>query len=507
MLQKVRQYIQSFHMLNKKDGIVVGVSGGADSVALLLVLQELREEWELQIYAVHVNHGIRAEAAEDAEYVRMLCDKLKVPFYLFEANIPVMAKEQGLSEEEMGRLYRYQCFEQVISQVGANKVAVAHHMDDQAETLLFHLVRGSRLAGAGGMHPVTDGKIIRPLLSCRKAELVDWLKEKQVGWKEDVTNTDNKYARNRIRNQVLPVLEQVNAQAVSHMAEFAEEMNAYQAYFQHAVDIYISEHVRVTMDHVGEVLSFTSNIKDEEIENCNEVICNCWCEREHLLQQEKIFAKTVIYGILVKVCGRKKDIGSVHVESVYGLLQKQSGRKLSLPYGVEAEISYEKLIIRKSLEETEQDVVKLQELEAFVSPADFFETKERLIELPGMKNLKMMFFYREQYLQKEWEYLVEEARNSKNNYTKYFECDTIKDTLCVRVSQPEDSLVITESGSRKKLSRYFIDAKIPVEQRKSTLVLATGSDVLWILGGRRCETYKVTTQSNIIMKVTYQGEK
>ncbi len=505
MLQKVRQYIQSFHMLNKKDGIVVGVSGGADSVALLLVLQELREEWELQLYVVHVNHGIRVEAAEDAEYVRMLCDKLEVPFYLFEADIPAMAKEQGMSEEEMGRLYRYQCFEQVISQVGADKVAVAHHMDDQAETLLFHLVRGSRLAGAGGMRPVTDGKIIRPLLSCRKVELVDWLREKKVGWKEDVTNADNQYARNSIRNQVIPVLEQVNAQAVYHMAGFAEEMNAYQAYFQRAVDIYISEHVRVATQHVSEALDFTSKIKDEEIRSCKEVVCNCWCEREHLLQQEKIFAKAVIYGMLVKVCGRKKDIGSVHVETMYELLQKQSGKKLSLPYGVEAEISYEKLIIRKSLEEIEQDAAKLQELEILVSPADFFEVKEQLIELPGKKHLKMVCFYREQYLKKEWDCLVEEAINSKNNYTKYFECDTIKDTLCVRVSKSEDSLVVTESGGRKKLSRYFIDAKIPVEQRKSIFVLAAGNNVLWILGKRRCETYKVTTQSTIIMKVTYEG--
>jgi len=193
------------------------------------------------------------------------------------------------------------------------------------------------------------------------------------------------------------------------------------------------------------------------------------------------------------------------VETVYELLQKQSGKKLSLPYGVEAEISYEKLIIRKSLEEMEQDAAKLQELEILVSPADFFEVKEQLIELPRKKHLKIIFFYREQYSKKEWDCLVQEAINSKNNYTKYFECDTIKDTLCVRVSKSEDSLVVTESGGRKKLSRYFIDAKIPVEQRKSIFVLAAGNNVLWILGKRRCETYKVTTQSTIIMKVTYEG--
>lgn len=486
MLQKVKQYIQFFHMLEKEDGIVVGVSGGADSVALLLVLWELRRELGLRLYAVHVNHGIRQEASEDAEYVRRLCEELEVPFYLFGVDIPVMAAEQGLTEEEMGRVYRYQCFEQVMNQVGANKIAVAHHMDDQAETLLFHLVRGSRLTGAQGMHPVTEGKIIRPLLSCRKAELVEWLMQKQVDWREDVTNTDNRYARNKLRNEVFPVLEQVNVQAVSHMAEFAEEMTAYQVYFQQAVDTYINEQVRF---------------------QANAFMNNCWCQRNHLLCQERIFAKAVLYEMLVRVCGCRRDIGSVHVWSVYELLSKQSGKKISLPYGVEAEISYEKLIIRKSLQEKEQADAELQAFEAFIVPDELKKIKERLIELPEKGRIRVKVFCREHCLREEWDCLVEEAINSKNNYTKYFECDTIKNTLCVRVSKPEDSLVVTESGNRKKLSRHFIDAKIPVEQRKLLFLLAAGNDVLWILGGRRCETYKVTTQSNIIMKVTYEGEQ
>ncbi len=489
MLQKVKQYIESFHMIEKKDKIVVGVSGGADSVALLMVLQELIREWELQLYVVHVNHGIRIEASEDAEYVKMLCEKLEVPFYLYEVDIRSMAREQGKSEEEMGRLYRYQCFEQVMSRVGADKVAVAHHMDDQAETLLFHLARGSRLAGAQGMHPITEGRIIRPLLSCRKSELVDWLRERQVQWKEDVTNVDNKYARNCIRNHVLPVLEQVNAQAVSHMAEFAEEMTALQAYFQQAVDNYVREYVGL-----------------EYFDSCED-LCNCWCEREHLLQQERVLAKAVIYEMITKISGRKKDIGNVHVVAVYDLLQKQSGRKLSLPYGVKAEISYEKLIIRKSLEEVELNMKRLHEHEVSFLPSDFLETSEWQIDLYEKGNLRVNVFRRKHYTEQEWEQLVTQARNSKNDYTKYFECDTIKGALCVRVSRLEDSLVITESGKRKKLSRYFIDAKIPVEQRKGIFVLANGRDILWILGGRRCEAYKVTTQSNIIMKVTYEGER
>lgn len=482
MLQKVRKYIQSFDMLEQNDRVVVGVSGGADSVALLLVLQAMQSELDLQLYVVHINHGIRAEATEDAEYVRGLCLELGVPFYLFEADIPKLAKEQGLTEEEMGRVYRYQCFEEVLKQVNGNKIAVAHHMDDQAETLLFHLARGSRLAGMEGMRPVTDDRIIRPLLGCRKEELINWLKQKQVSWREDITNEDNIYARNNIRNQVVPVLEQVNAQAVAHMAEFAEEMTAYRACFQKAVDAYVDEHV-----------SLVSQTR-------------CECNREHLLQQQMILVKSVIYEMLVKVCGCKKDIGNIHVSAVYELLQKQSGKQLSLPYGMEAQISYEMLIIRKSLEEAKNVPVEFKNFHSTFSPFGSEGADRFQLDLPDGGVLWIQIFDREKYSQREWDCMVKEATNSKNTYTKYFECDTIKDTLCVRVSRPEDYLVIAESGARKKLSRYFIDEKIPIEQRKRILVLAENEKVLWVLGRRRCEEYKVTTESNIILKATCEGE-
>ena len=475
MIQKVKQYIQSWNMIEKGEGVVVGVSGGADSVALLLVLKELQEEMGLSLYGVHINHGIRKEASEDAEFTKQLCDRLAIPFFLFEENIPAMAKEQGMTEEEMGRVYRYRCFENIMEQVGASKLAVAHHMDDQAETLLFHLVRGSRLTGMEGMRPITKGNIIRPLLTCRKQELTDWLLEKRIEWKEDRTNKDNHYARNSIRNQVIPILEQVNAQAVTHIAEYAEEMTAYREYFQRAVDGYLQEQV------------------------CCESGVKCECNRKHLLKQEQIVAKSVIYEMLSIVCGHRKDIGNVHVQSVYDLLDNQSGRRLSLPYDMVAEISYETLIIRKSLQEVEESFV----LE--LSVVDVCDGGVTEFSLPTGK-ITVSVYSKKASNQQQWDEWIKEARNTKNNYTKYFECDTIKDTLCVRYARSEDYFIMNEMGGRKKVTRYFIDEKIPVEQRKRVMVLAENDNVLWILGRRRCEGYKVDAQSTIIMKVTYKGE-
>ena len=501
MVNRVEKYAGLWNMIEKGDRIVVGLSGGADSVALLLVLQNLRISYELELYAVHINHGIRAEAYKDAEYAKELCSGLEVPFYLFEADIPAMAKEQGMSEEEMGRAYRYRCFADVMNQVGANKLAVAHHMDDQAETVLFHLVRGSRMAGMEGIHPVTElwngqeenhelqdvvsadaeeKKIIRPLLNCRKEELVRWLQDEGISWMEDCTNGDNVYSRNCIRNQVIPLLEQINAQAVKHIAEYAGEMRGYKEFFQHTVNDYVEKEVVMT-----------------------EVGC-CETNRYHLVKQDEILTKAVLYEMITRVCGKKKDIGSVHVQAVYDLLNNQSGKQVSLPYAMTAELSYEMLKIRKSLEMAEEQTTDAIQIDW----SQMMKTGQMTdcLCLPNGVRLMVHLYAKEQCSELLWKDLVTEASNSKNHYTKFFECDTMTDTLFVRVGESEDFFVMNAKGSHKKLSRYYIDEKVPIEQRNQIFVLAEQSSILWIIGRRRCEGYKVTEQSKIILKIMYEGE-
>ncbi len=493
MIQKVRRYMRENCMVKQGEQIVVGLSGGADSVALLCVLKEMEKEYALSLYGVHIHHGIRKEADADAAYSKMLCEKFQIPFFLYEAHIPAMAKENGFTEEEMGRRYRYQCFEEVMNRVGADTLAVAHHMDDQAETMLFHLIRGSRIAGMEGMHPVSrlwledgvgkvsgnaDKRIIRPLLCCRKKELVDWLQGRAITWQEDATNLEDVYARNCIRNQVLPVLERVNQQAVEHIAEFGVAMTGYQNFFQKAVDDYMEQEVVC-----GENGDLSVN-------------------REKLSLQERILQKAVVYEMLVKVCGCKKDIGDVHVQSVCDLLLKQSGKRIVLPYDMEAESSYETLRIGKRLQE------RTTAFEVAISESRLWEKKEQGLEIALYENqrLRLYLYRREDYREEKWLEMVKEAINSKNNYTKFFDYDTIKDTLCVRSVRQKDSFSMNEKGDCKKVSRYFIDEKIPVAQREKIPVLANRDKVLWIVGRRRGEDGKVSLRSKRILKVVYEGE-
>lgn len=483
LVDKVLWEVRKQQLISEGDRIVVGISGGADSVCLLSILNEWKQQMRLSLFGVHVHHGIRGvDADEDAEFARKLCTQYDVPFYEFRGDVPAMAKEEGMTEEEAGRKYRYTCFAKVMKEQAAHKLATAHHMDDQAETVLFHLIRGTNLSGMGGMAYQdamwlgTDKDcVIRPLLGCRKTEIVSFLKTREIVWKEDVTNQDICYARNHLRLNVLPSLAQVNDQAVGHIAQFAASAREYEQFFREMVADYIEKYVVFGK--------------------------SCETEANRLRAQNPMLARAVIYQMICTAGGSKKDVTREHVDIVYGLLEKQSGKRVVLKQGILAILSYETLMIRKSLEDDE------------ITPFCYEIVKEELVdkqkmnfELPGIGNITLRLIANTD----------ENAAiglgktidgNSKNNYTKIFDYDKIKDTLRLRMARSSDYLIINNQGQRKKISRYFIDAKIPADMRKRAVVLALGDEVLWHIGGRRGERYKVDSTTRCVLVVNYKGEE
>lgn len=190
IMQKAFQTIEKYHMIQPGDRVLAGVSGGADSVCLLFTLLEYRKKVSFDIKAVHVEHGIRGEESrQDAVYVEALCQKQNVEYECVSVDIPAMAVTEKLSTEEAGRLARYQIFEEISKSWHADKIAVAHNQNDQAETILWNLARGSGLDGAAGIRPVRD-RIIRPLLECSRPEIEVYLKQKSITWREDRTNQE-----------------------------------------------------------------------------------------------------------------------------------------------------------------------------------------------------------------------------------------------------------------------------------------------------------------------------
>lgn len=320
-MEKVIRFIKEKSLIQKGDKILIGVSGGADSVYLLLVLCTLKKQMNLTLRAVHVNHGIRLEALADQTFVEELCEKYKVPCKVFTEDVIQISKNKKISLEEAGREARYRLFYQELTEHGFDKIAVAHHQDDQAETFLFRIARGTGVEGAGAMKPM-DKKLIRPLLCMRKQEIKEELRGMDQNWVEDASNEDDTYARNKIRNQVIPNLEKVNQKAVEHISSLTED-------------------IRELMEYLTKELTQ----KYQKIVTTEEGQQHISCDR--LQEESRWIQKQIVKKALEQTAGKRKDIEKQHVLDVLELCKKENGRRISLPYQMTAEKNYQYISLWK----------------------------------------------------------------------------------------------------------------------------------------------------------------
>ena len=329
MLEKVENYIRQWKMLEKGDKVVVGLSGGADSVCLFLILEELRKKIGFEILAVHVNHGIRGEEAKaDEEFVKTLCEKKEIPCRSVSVDIPKMAVEYRMSEEEAGRTARREIFEQAAEEWGGTRIALAHHQDDNAETFFLHLARGSGLRGLGGIYPV-NGMYIRPLLCVGRKEIEDYLKGREMPYCIDATNMEDAYMRNRIRNHVIP-------------------------YFKENINEKTVEHMNRSMNQLREIWDYMERQTESAYQICTaqngEKIC---IHADAYHRQERLIRKMILRKALALVAEHEKDLEQVHVEKLEGLFEKQVGKRLDLPYAVCACRTYEGIELKRKKKDTE----------------------------------------------------------------------------------------------------------------------------------------------------------
>jgi len=246
---EIKRYIEKNQLIRPGDGVVVGLSGGPDSVFLLCALHTLQVRMGFTLRAVHVHHGIRgAEADRDEAFSEKLCAKLAVPFQAVHVAAPAYATQHGLSLEEAARILRYEALETARQQLEAPTawIAVAHHLDDQAETVLHNLVRGAGLRGLAGMENRRN-HVIRPLLSIKREDILKWLKQYDIPYVTDSTNADPHYTRNRIRSTVLPELREINPEASAHIAHSAALLREADAYFHALALQYVDAHATLTV--------------------------------------------------------------------------------------------------------------------------------------------------------------------------------------------------------------------------------------------------------------------
>lgn len=467
--QKVKAYVEKYHMIQQGENIVVGVSGGADSVCLLRIMGKLKEEWNISIQAVHVHHQLRGtEADEDEQFVRRLCEKERVSCHCFHEDVRRIAVEEKIGLEEAGRHVRYRCFERVCKEIGGGKIALAHHQDDLAETMLHHLVRGTGMSGMYSMKPVS-GNRIRPILCLEKEEILEYLEAAGQSYRTDSSNLEDDYTRNRIRHHVLRELKQeVNAQAVKHMAQFSQDMAEMGAVLEQAVKEKRTKYVRIQEDGIF--------------------------LEEGLKREQGLIVRQMILGLLKEFSGKQKDFTRVHVEAVVALWHSQVGARRELPYGLQARRTYEGIVLEKKEVRKRKAQAEEQKEKA---PVYFTVQVDTNGEKKGMQAGELML---ETCLLS-----GDFGKIPEKKYTKWLDYDRIKQTLVIRHRQPGDRICLYEKGGSKKLKDYLIDRKIPAMQRDQLWLLADGPDILWIIGDRISAAYKVTGKSQRILQVKIKG--
>ncbi|WP_312368532.1 tRNA lysidine(34) synthetase TilS [Lachnoclostridium sp.] len=470
MLKKVENFIKEQGMLSPFDTVIIGVSGGADSICLLTCLHRLREQYHLNLYAVHVNHMLRGmEADEDEAFVRTMCNSLSIPLHCVREDVKRIAELSGTTIEEAGRNLRYLSFEQECERVKAHKIAVAHNRNDNAETVLFHLFRGTGLTGMTGI-PKKRGQIIRPLLCVTRGEIETFLTHEHIFYRIDSTNLSNDYTRNKIRLSILPIAtNEINERAIEHITSLSDQLLEVANYLEQVTArefkrIATVSEAKVTLD-VREFSTFEDLIKREVLRKA------------------------------IKSISGLKDIESIHLVDGVNLCKCQVGKEIHLPNHIIVKRGYNTIIVYDSQKYSDRnDMVK----------------NDLLVDIPltikkedSMKKGTVQFV---DFLGKRFEIRLFPYENSliipKNSYTKWYDYDKIRDAVVLRTRREGDFLMIHPQGKTKSLKSLLVDQKIPREERDKIPLVACDSHVLWAVGVRSSEAYRIDKDTNWVLSVT-----
>lgn len=436
MLEKCLKTINEYNMLMPGDKIVIGISGGADSCALTHILCRLRERFCIELTAVHINHSLRGDESDGDElFVREFCAGLGVPLVCERYDILSVAERNNTGTEEAGRDVRYAAFRDVAEKTSSNKIAVAHNLNDRAETVLMRIARGSGVKGLTGISPVRDN-IIRPLIDCSREEIEAYCRANGINFRTDSTNNETVYTRNKVRLNIMPLLvRDINKNAVSNIAKTAEAA---------ALDNDFMDKEADKAYNFCKVNTFEKNIVYFDI---------CKLKSFH-----RAIIKRVILKTLAELSGAHKDIYSKNVDDIFYLIYKGTGKSVSLPYGIKAQTVYDRL----------------------------------KLYIPGGEKTGSYSYGltvgHTVYVKEAGKYVLISDKNEKNNikgsnlYTKAFDYDKINSGLVVRNRLPGDFIRLYPHPGRKKLKDFFIDKKIPRDERDNMCFISCGSEVIWVPG-------------------------
>lgn len=464
--KKILDTILAHKLIEPGEGVVAGVSGGPDSVCLIHVLSTLRDELGMKLYAVHVNHMLRGEEADtDEEYTGRLCSGLGVPLHVLRTDVAAVAAEMGISVEEAGREVRYREFGRHAEAVGAAKIAVAHNRNDQAETVMLNIIRGTGTRGLCGMEYMR-GNIIRPLLATDREEIERYCREAGLSPRTDSTNLAGEYTRNKVRLGLFSYInENFGVSIVDSLCRLAENAAADQRYLEKCAAGAFEYALRESGDgRVG-------------------------MEIARLRELDPAILMRVLRQAVMHAAGSAKGVGSVHYQALSDLVRKgTTGMQAELPRGIKASVSYGVLNVFHDGNPGEEEQC----------PAEF----SRDIEVPGTTVVPEAGAVLEASVHPVLS--IDKYKSlGYNPYVQYFDYDLLKKGIHIRNRRPGDIFRPFGSGGTKKLKEYFIDSKIPREERSRIPLVCKGNEVVWVIGHKISDKFKVTENTKKVLKIEF----
>jgi tRNA(Ile)-lysidine synthase len=456
-------------MINKGDKIIIAVSGGPDSICMLHILNSLKQKYDMELFAAHVNHCLRGDDADkDEEYVKDMCNDMGISFYSKKIDLNKYAEDNSLSCETAGREVRYDFFKELMEQIGAHKIALAHNANDQAETILMRLMRGTGIEGLKGIKAVRDSIFIRPILLLNRIEIEDYCQNNNLKPRIDESNLENIYSRNKVRLELIPYIQgNFNRDIVN------------------------------TLNRFSQLISKDSEFIEEFAKEKYEKVClrknNNIIIKQIAFEEKEAIITRIIRNALFELKGNLNNFESIHIYDIISIQNQGTGKKIMLPQQVIAENVYGDIVlyikddeetlikdciknnilfkINKSILEDNKDTVKI-----------YIKTLDITVELKIIFKDKVINF-------------------NENNLTKYFDYDKIKDEIVARTRQDGDKFIPYGMQGSKKLKDFFMDLKIPKNHRDDIPLLCFDNEIAWVVGYRVGEIFKVTKNTKNIMEV------
>ena len=459
MIDQALNTIQRNNLINKGDRVVVGVSGGPDSVCLLHILYSLAQKLDASIYAIHINHMLRgSESDRDEEYVRNLCMNLGVDLKILKIDVSEISRKTNSNLEETGRDIRYCEFEKYADETGAERIAVGHNRNDQAETILMHIIRGMGIDGLKGMD-YKRGKIIRPLLDVERIRIEEYCLKNNLSPRIDRTNLEYNYTRNKIRLGLIPYIND------KFSVDIIDKLSI------------LSGLARDDLDFMeGSTSNMIKNVCVEEDED------GIVFETILFTEMHPAIRKRGLRNAYKALNGNYKGLESTHIDKIADLISNgKTGSEINLPNGIIAQKSYDTFkLVKKAAK---------NEMFCFEKP----------LEIPGLTCIDEINASVEAVLEEFTS--IRETCRPHNFQEQLFDYEKLKMGINIRSRRNGDIFKPAGSNGTKKLKEYFIDKKIPRESRDRIPLIAKGNEIIWVVGDKISDKFKVTEDTKTVLKI------